>query len=215
MAASHKVWTEWELGDLLLAAGDKASSVRYYRMAIATAEPILVVSPNDSATQRRFIYAVRGLSEEQARSGERTEAVATLDLALNLMKTVNAAPNTPPLIRSLCVARVAQAARSVYALLGDRDNARVWYQRAFDEWQRLEKMKGFLPPRRRDMETAGKRWDYLIRIGSKEARDESRSPNLLSHLTSSGSCATASNLFFRVQFSVCCFSQKCSTFTKK
>ncbi len=61
-------------------------------------------------------------------------------------------------------ARCWQLAGSVYASLSgrehgeqalqDRQAARAWYQRAVDEWHKIEPQKGFTPSFRREMESA-------------------------------------------------------------
>jgi tetratricopeptide (TPR) repeat protein len=161
--AAHKTWVESELAVLFLGSGDRASGIRYYQMAIATAEDYLGASPNDSSTQKGLVVAVRGLAEEEARTGARADALATLDHALRMGKAVDAAAPASSLLRAM-VARAWQAAGSVYAILGsrkrgpqaaqDRETGRQWYQRALDEWRRIEPLKGFQPSYRKEMEAA-------------------------------------------------------------
>jgi tetratricopeptide (TPR) repeat protein len=164
VVAAHKTWVESELAVLFLRGRDHASGMRSYQMAIATAEGSLRASPNDSSTQKGLVVAVRGLAEEQARMGARADALATLDGALRLGKAIDAAAPASSLLLRVNVARAWQAAGSVYAILGsrerdphaaqDRDAGRQWYQRALDEWRRLETLKGFQPPLRKEMEAA-------------------------------------------------------------
>ena len=149
----HKTWAELELGNLFRNRSDRASAARYYQMAIASGESVLAINPKDSSTQRWLIAGARNLAEEQARSGHRAEALATLDKALQLAaKAEGAAPRSSVNLRSVGP-RAWQAAGSVYALLGDREAARTWYQRALAEWRELEKQKGFLSPHRREMDS--------------------------------------------------------------
>jgi len=162
--ATHKTWVESELAALCLGNGERAAGIRYYQMAISSAERSLGPNPTDSSTLKGLVVAVRGLAEEQARGGARTDALATLDRALRLAKAVDASAASSALLLRVNVARSWQAAGSVYAILSRREQgepavqdrlaARAWYQRALDEWRRLEPQKGFILAFRREMDTA-------------------------------------------------------------
>ena len=159
--ASHKTWVESELAALALAGHDRASGIRYYQMAIATAEGYLKASPRDPSVQKGLLIAVRGLAEEQARMGAR-EALATLETALRLGRGVDASAPASSLLR-ITVARAWQTAGSVYTILGggqdaqafqDRAAGREWNRRSVEQWRALEHLSGFAPPLRKEMEAA-------------------------------------------------------------
>jgi hypothetical protein len=149
LIAVHIIWVETELGD--------------YSAAIATGEKIMGGALDDSSVLRMMESAVRPLAEKQAQRGERAEALATLEHSLRWARKVDAvAPRTS--MSRVAVARAWQTAGSVYAIFahgenaglaaGDRETARVWYQRALDEWRKLEHEKGFLPPLASEMKAA-------------------------------------------------------------
>jgi len=155
---------ESQLAVICMAKGERAAGTRYYAMAIAAAEKALGPDSSNPATQNALIVGVRGLAEEQARKGARAEALATLDRALRIAKTVDASAAPTALLARVNVARSWQAAGSVYTILGsresgdrafqDRQAARTWYRRALDEWRQLEPQQGFTAPYRREMEGA-------------------------------------------------------------
>ncbi len=147
--AVHIIWAETELGD--------------YAAAIAKGEKTIGGALDDSSILRTMEGAVRPLAEEQARSGRRVEALATLDHSLRWAKKMDAvAPQTYTVF--VVVARAWQTAGSVYAILADgetgeraaedREAARVWYGRALDEWRKMEHDKAFLPPYPAEMKAA-------------------------------------------------------------
>ncbi|MBZ5608652.1 MAG: serine/threonine protein kinase [Acidobacteriia bacterium] len=160
----HKAWAEVELGRLFEAGGDSASGARYYQMAIASAEAVLAIRPQEPSAQRWLVAASSGLAGEQARSGARAPALATLDKALKLAQEADrtAAPESVSLRSN--IARTWQAAGGVYARLAStgrgaqRDQdiaaARTWYGRAIAEWRKIEPQKEFSAPLRREMEAA-------------------------------------------------------------
>jgi tetratricopeptide (TPR) repeat protein/tRNA A-37 threonylcarbamoyl transferase component Bud32 len=154
LAVSYKSWVEGELAAARLAAGDRAAGIRYYRMAIATVEEAIQRSVDDNSIDKGLVVAARGLAEEQARAGARSEALAALDHALRLAKNVDAAAGPGAIPPRMNVARAWQAAGSVYAILGDREAARSWNQRSLEEWQKLANLKGFPPSVRKEMEAA-------------------------------------------------------------
>jgi tetratricopeptide (TPR) repeat protein len=159
-----KTSAECQLAMVSLANGDRAAGIRYYQMAIATAEKTMGPTPSDFSILRGLIVAVRGLAEEQARGGARADALATLDRALRMAKTVDATAAPTALLLRANVARSWQAAGSVYSILSgrehgdpalrDRQAAQAWYRRALDEWHRLEPQKGFTLALRHEMEAA-------------------------------------------------------------
>jgi tetratricopeptide (TPR) repeat protein len=159
-----KSQVESQLAVICLAKGERAAGTRYYAMAIAAAEKALGSDSSNPSTQKALIVGVRGLAEEQARRGARAEALATLDRALRVAKTVDASAAPTAFLPRVNVARSWQAAGSVYAILSsrehgnqavrDRQAARAWYRSALDEWGKLEPQKGFVAPYRRDMEAA-------------------------------------------------------------
>ncbi len=161
--ARYKIYAESLLAALCLAKGEHAAAIRYYSMAIATGEKYLGPNPSDPPTMKEFVVAVRGLAEEQARSGARTAALATLEGALRLAKTLDSSAPPTALLPRANVARAWQAAGSVYAILSGRDHgdmaiqdrqaARAWYRRALDQWRAIESQKGF-ENYRREMDAA-------------------------------------------------------------
>jgi tetratricopeptide (TPR) repeat protein len=151
--ASYKSWVEAELGTLSLASHDRPAAIRYYRDAIATAEAYLRTAPSETSVQKGLIVAGRALAEEQARSGERAQALATLESVLAVGRSADGRFPAPSLRRAN-VARSWQAAGAVYALLGDRATAKNWYTRSLAEWHALESQKGFQAPLRKEMESA-------------------------------------------------------------
>jgi eukaryotic-like serine/threonine-protein kinase len=158
---SHKAWAELELGDALLAGGNRTAALRYYQQAIASAEHVQILDPKDSSSQRWLIFAAQKLAEDQVRSGDRTATLATLNTLLQLGDRVDRqAPPTSVVMRSI-VARTWQAAGSVYAALArrassvqakkDREAAGQWYRRSITEWRKLEPLQGFTAPLRKEM----------------------------------------------------------------
>jgi tetratricopeptide (TPR) repeat protein len=151
--ARFKTQVESLLAGVCLAHGEHAAGIRYYAMAIATAEKYLGPHPSNSSTLKGFVVAVSGMAEEQARSGNREEALATLDRALRLAKTLDASVAPTALLPRVNVARSWQAAGSVYTILSarehgdravqDRHAAVIWYQRSLDQWHKLESQNGF------------------------------------------------------------------------
>jgi eukaryotic-like serine/threonine-protein kinase len=147
--ATSIMWVETELGD--------------YPAAIAQGEKTMIGALDDSSVLRMLESAVRPLAQQQARSGQRAEALATLDHSLRWATKVDAA--TPQTSQGFAaIARAWQMAGSVYAILaggeagqqaaGDREAARAWYRRALDEWRKLEHDKAFLPPFPAEMKAA-------------------------------------------------------------
>jgi tetratricopeptide (TPR) repeat protein len=170
VAVSYKTWAESELAALYLAERDRPAGIRYYRMALDTAETGLR-GASDPSTQKGLIIAVRGLAEEQARSGARGDALATLKSGLGMAQELD---GSTPLTSSLRanVARGWQVAGSVYGILSrlengdqaieDRATARNWNQRAVDEWQKMEEHKTLTPALRKEF--------YAARQALKELR---------------------------------------------
>jgi len=151
--ARYKTQVESSLAALSLANGDRAAGIRYYSKAVSTAEKYLGSNLVASPTLKGFVVAVRGLAEEQARGGARTAALATLDGALRLAKTLDSSAPPAALLPRANVARAWQAAGSVYAILcgrehgelalQDRQAARAWLGRAIGQWRAVESQKGF------------------------------------------------------------------------
>jgi eukaryotic-like serine/threonine-protein kinase len=161
---SHKAWAELELGEALLATGNHTSAMRYFRLAIATAEAAQAVGPNDNSSQRSLVLAVQRVAEDQARSGDRAEALATLEKALLLGRRVEAKSPASSVPYRAIVARSWQAAGATYATIAehergeqrtaDRAAARDWYARSVEEWRKMEQMEGFTDLRKREMKAA-------------------------------------------------------------
>jgi tetratricopeptide (TPR) repeat protein len=159
----HKAWTEVEFGDVLLTAGDRSGAARFYRMAIATVEAGEAIEPTDSSSQRWLVMASGKLAAEQARSGDRPAAEATLEKALQLVRRNQSAAPASLSIRSIS-ARALQMAGSVYAILAereagqqrnrDRETARDWYRRSMEEWRKLEMLEGFTMVQKKEMQLA-------------------------------------------------------------
>ena len=163
--ATHKIWVETALGD--------------YRAAIATAERALASGPAEFNIIRRLEAAVRPLAEQQARAGQRRDALATLDHALRWARQTDAtAPQNSVALR-VGVARSWRAAGSVYDILAareagppreqDRAAAREWNRKALEEWRKLEHQKSFLPPYPQELQEAEKAL-AADSGGGKEAR---------------------------------------------
>ncbi len=160
----HKAWAEVELGRLFDAQGDTAVAVRYYQMAIASADAVLAIRPQEASTERWLVAAAAGLSADQVRTGVRSQALATLDRALQLAQLIDRSAPPQSVAQRSNVARAWQAAGGLYARLAssasgpqrdqDLDAARNWYGRAVAEWRKLEPQKEFSPPERREMEAA-------------------------------------------------------------
>jgi serine/threonine protein kinase/tetratricopeptide (TPR) repeat protein len=151
MIATHIIWVETELGN--------------YAVAIARGEKMLSGALDDWTVQRILAGAVRPLAEEQAHSGQRVEAVATLDHSIHWAEKMDtAAPRTFEAKAIVGVARAWQTAGSVYAILAgletgqqaaaDREKARAYYRRALDDWRKVEHDKTFFPPLPAEMKAA-------------------------------------------------------------
>jgi serine/threonine protein kinase/tetratricopeptide (TPR) repeat protein len=149
----HKAWNEVQLGDLFRAVNDASFAVRYYQMALASAETTLAIDPKDSGTQRWLVAAARSLAEHEARSDDRVQALATLDKAVVLAQRVEATAPPGSLAYGLVIARAWTAAGSVHKLLAAREKgdqrdrdlqaARNGYQRSVESWRKLESHRGF------------------------------------------------------------------------
>lgn len=148
MLATHSIWVETELGN--------------YPAAIALAEKMLSTAPDELSAVRLMESAVRPLAEEQARKGQRQEALATVGHPLHWAARTNAA--VPQRRDSFaCIARAWQTAGSVYEIFAegetgesaaaDRATARLWYQRALDEWRKIE-VKSLVPRSVAEMKAA-------------------------------------------------------------
>jgi len=158
---THQIWVQLELGDVALTAGDHAAAARFYALAIRTAETGGLM---DSTDQRRFIAAARKLAEEQARSGDRTGALATLDKAVQLVKRVEPQASATSVTMRSVIAAAWQAIGSVHAVLAktergeyrqqDREIARESYERSLGEWRKLAPLEGFTDLHRKEMEVA-------------------------------------------------------------
>src|SRR5262245_22693666 len=158
----HKAWTEVELGDASLSAGDRAGAVRYYQMAINTLQATPVANA-DSASERWFVIAAGKLAAEYVHLRDRAAAESALDKALELASHIER--ETPPssvTIRSIA-ARAWQNAGTVYAMLAEQDQAernrnvekaRDYYRRSVEEWKRLEPLQGFNVLRKKEMDLA-------------------------------------------------------------
>src|SRR5258706_2388579 len=150
---THKAWGEEETGDTLRARGDHAGAMRTYQASIATTTELLAVDPASASTQRRMVSSSRRLAEVQASTGRREAALGTLDRILKLGRSIE---NTVPLTAvgsRVVVPRCWFAAGTVHELLGERDVARGWYQRAIEDYRRLEVQPNFLDAYRKEMET--------------------------------------------------------------
>jgi serine/threonine protein kinase/tetratricopeptide (TPR) repeat protein len=158
----HKAWAEQEMGDLVLGS-DRAAAIHDYQMAAASSEAVLALDANSGAGQRRLVLALGKLAEQQARSGQREQAIASVNKALDLGKRVESGARAASF--QVVVARAWQVAGAVYAVLGsmdssaeqrrrDRDAAREWYTRAVAQWRRMETQPGFLAPYRKEMQTS-------------------------------------------------------------
>ena len=149
--ASYKSWAEADLGALALRRHDRPAAIRYYRMAMDTAEDYLRNAPADASVQKGLLVAGFALAGEQARAGERADALATLETVLAVGRSVDTRYPAPSLRRAN-VARAWRIAGSVHALLGNPAAAKDWYRRSLDEWKALEKLQGFQAPLRKEME---------------------------------------------------------------
>jgi tetratricopeptide (TPR) repeat protein len=162
--ATHEAWAELELGESLLATGNRAGAMRYFRLAIATAEAAQSVGPNDNSSQRSLVLAVQRVAEDQARSGDREGALATLEKAVQLGRRLDATSPALSVAYRAIVARVLQTAGSVYTAIAahehgalrdaDRAAARDWYARAIAEWRKIEPLESFTDLRRKEMKAA-------------------------------------------------------------
>jgi hypothetical protein len=104
------------------------------------------------------------LAEEQARAGNRVQALRTLDTALEFARKIDVSAPADAVVLRTSVARCWQAAGSIYALLAggedceqrteDKKTAVSWYGRALAQWRQLQGYKELLPPQRREMEAA-------------------------------------------------------------
>ncbi len=139
IVANNITWVESELGD--------------YPAAIAEGEKTLRGAPDDWSALRVMESAIQPLAEQQARRGQRLEALATLEHALHWATKVDNASQTSKTYPSVALAW--QTAGSVYAILAsaetgqkaaaDRTTARIWYERAVNEWRKMEHDPGFIP----------------------------------------------------------------------
>jgi hypothetical protein len=106
--------------------------------------------------------AALSLAEEQARAGNRRQALETLDTALRLFGRIDASapPDSVPL-RSRG-AHSWSAAGSIYERLAgaaaggqrikDRKTAKHCYQRALAQWRQLAARQELPPPQRQEMD---------------------------------------------------------------
>ena len=138
--ANNITWVETELG--------------HYEAAIAQGEKALSSAPDDWSALRVMELAVRPLAEEQAKNGQRPEALFTLDHSLRWAAKVDSTvPQTLRTVPSIAIAW--QTAGSVYAILAgseigqqaaeDRAASQAWYGRAVDEWRKIDHDTAFLP----------------------------------------------------------------------
>jgi hypothetical protein len=151
LTAEHLMWVEIELGD--------------YNAATARREKTMSGALDDPGVLRMLEAAVRPLAEEQARSGRRAQALATLYHSLRWGKELDVTLPPTSMLR-VGVARAWQTAGSVYAILAagetgqesaeDRAAARGWRQRALNEWRKIEHDKAFVPPFPAEMKAAEK-----------------------------------------------------------
>ncbi len=136
------------------------SELGHYEAAIEEAEKTLRSAPEDWSALRVMEFAIRPLAEDQARKGQRQEALATLDHSLQwVAKADSAVSQTSRNVPSIAIAW--QTAGAVYAILAkgetgplaaaDRVTAREWYGRAVDQWRRIEHDTAFLPAFAADM----------------------------------------------------------------
>jgi len=159
-----KTELEYRLAELCLADGRRAEAMRYYQMAISTGEKAMASDPSYFPTLNRFLFAVRAMSQIQARQGTRADALATLDRLLRAAKRADDGAKPTDLILHVVIVRSWQTAGSLYATLSrhetgdqagqDRDAARAWYQRALDQWRKLEPQPGFSAGFRKEMQAA-------------------------------------------------------------
>ncbi len=175
--AGSKSEVETRLAMIYLAQGDRAAGTRYYQMAIATGEKNVASDPTYYPYVDRLVKAVRGLAQEQARVGGRTEALATLGRGLRITKSTEASAPPNAFLLHVVIARSWGAAGSVYAILSgreqgaqavaDRAAAREWYGRSLEGWHKLESQKGFRLTFRQEMEATEK---ALAQIGTDKAK---------------------------------------------
>jgi tetratricopeptide (TPR) repeat protein len=159
-----KTELEYQLAELCRADGRRAEAMRYYQMAISTGEKAMASDPNYFPTLTRFLRAVRAMAQIQAQQGARAEALATLDRLLRAADRADAGAKPTDVILHVVIARSWQTAGSVYATLSshetggqagqDRVAARAWYQRALDQWRKLEPQPGFSAGFRKEMQAA-------------------------------------------------------------
>ena len=173
----HKAWTEIELGDRSLAAGDRWAAMVRYRAAVASSETGLGIDPADSTSLRWLVVAGRKLAEEQIRSHDRAGARSSLTKVLQLGdRAAGQAPASAVTIRAM-LARAWQAAGALHAMLADGErgaerereleSARDWYRRSMAEWRKLEPLPGFTRARRKEMAaTAAEMGPLQARAGS-------------------------------------------------
>jgi hypothetical protein len=121
------------------------------------------------------VLALGKLAEQQARSGQREQAIASVNKALDLGKRVESGARAASF--QVVVARAWQVAGAVYAVLGsmdssaeqrrrDRDAAREWYARAVAQWRRMETQPGFLAPYRKEMQISIAALEQLQQVGA-------------------------------------------------
>ena len=110
------------------------------------------------------MLAVQRVAQDQARSGDRAGAIATLEKALQLARRVEAKSPASSVPHRAVVARAWQAAGATYAAIAeheqgeqraaDRAAARDWYARSVEDWRKMEQMEGFTDLRKREMKSA-------------------------------------------------------------
>jgi hypothetical protein len=116
----------------------------------------------DAVARQDLTEAALSLAAEQARAGNRTQALETLDMALRLIGRIDAsAPADSVPLRSR-VAHSWRTAGLIYERLAgaetgeqriqDRKTAGDWHQRALVQWRQLAARQELPPPQRQEMD---------------------------------------------------------------
>jgi len=129
-----------EIGNTLLAMGDREAAVHSFKHALATAESGR--SLESLSGQRIAITSARSIAEQLAMRGNREGALVYAQKALDVVANSDAANNSPVPVRSLAP-RAFHARGLAHAILNEQDEARIWLGRSLAIWRSLEGLPDF------------------------------------------------------------------------
>ncbi|PWU08908.1 MAG: hypothetical protein C5B51_06970 [Terriglobia bacterium] len=151
-----------QIGDLLIARGETAKAVEYYRRSLAGAETMLRLHPTHETTPRQVVTVGRKAAEQEARAGNRAEAVAIIDRVLK----AGAAAQGPSrsIVGRSSLPRSYAAAASVYQILDDRPQALEWNRKAAAAWHAIQHQPDFSAAYQKEMAATEAALEALSRL---------------------------------------------------